>query len=1103
MKRIFTFFIIGLLMLSAAFAQITFSDMQNLSNEYGPSNEHDLAAEGTNYFLVWNQWGDIMFRKSNNSGQNWGEKLTLYSGFDYGAHYPVLAVGGNNIYITYYRNTTGNSEIFMVKSSDGGVTFGNEVQITNSIRLAQVPQIVASGDTVLVAYEDRDVDYNYQIFLIASLDGGTTWSTPQNLSQTTGHARWCNLAMQEQRLAVSWNKQTGSTYNDLDVFVTTSSDFGATWTTPVNITNDGAYNARLNTRLIQNTLFVIVSSNVDGLQTDIRLYRSDDFGSTWQPPVNLSDNTGASERPDLWVTPNFDNNYRLYAVWSDDTYSGNDKAYLKHSIDNGYSWSEMMPFSQDTEDAGWVQIVGRAENGVDEMYTAWYRPNDGTFNYEVWGRAAQNQVSSDVNFSGIVHDENNIPIQNAAVALGGYLMFTNVDGEFSVNVPAGTYDLSVSAAGFQNYSQPALELYEDTFVEITLAALVPGNYPPHNLQLELQGVNDLLATWEAPIGFGSIELAYDDGEANGLFNLGAATGQEFMAVGFQHNAACYLRQVKLFTSPGFAGETMKLWIVGDDAGAPDLSLIYGGPYLVAVEAPYTIVNMDIPIPQNVGFYAACQWEEGNEYEVGGDLNQPDGFSYSTIDGGESWHVQDDMDFMMRAGIAFDQKDGIESFSKNMQPQVLLGYNVYLDGMLLAETQTETSIQLPDLMPGMEHTVGVSAIYDDGASPVRFETIFIAEPLLFPPLHLTASILNYTSVNLEWDAPASDGEWIHWDDGENSDAVGGENIEIFDAAIRFTTDDLQNYDNKYLTRISAFFVDVDCQIFMRVWQGGNQNYAGNLVREQLLAYPVPNEWNVIELDAPLQIDAQQELWIGYRVINPNGAYPAGTDDGPAIAFQGDMLLYGSDWVSMSSYFGWDINWNIQGFVVDDGTDATSSKIEISNSIPENTGEPQKISNLQPSESFGWEYTHFNIYKNDVLLATTAPGELSYVDEWPEVYNEYFVTTAWDEFESAPSNMVVMSWIGVEETFSENESLRIHPNPVSGLFTISWPQAAGTASTITITDLHNKTIATYRSNGEAALELDADNLNGRWLQNGVYFIKIENNHSSAFAKIIVAR
>ena len=217
----------------------------------------------------------------------------------------------------------------------------------------------------------------------------------------------------------------------------------------------------------------------------------------------------------------------------------------------------------------------------------------------------------------------------------------------------------------------------------------------------------------------------------------------------------------------------------------------------------------------------------------------------------------------------------------------------------------------------------------------------------------------------------------------------------------------------------------------------------------------------------------------------------------------MLLYGSDWVSMSSYFGWDINWNIQGFLVDDGTEATSSKIEISNSIPENIGEPQKISNLQPSESFGWEYTHFNIYKNNELLVTNAPGELSYVDEWPEVYNEYFVTTAWDEFESVPSNMVVMSWIGMKENLSETKSIRIHPNPVGGLFTITWPEVANTASTITITDLHGEIITTFRSNGKAALQLDADNLNGHRLQNGFYFIKIKNNNSSAFAKIIVAR
>ncbi|MDD3527864.1 MAG: T9SS type A sorting domain-containing protein, partial [Bacteroidales bacterium] len=78
-----------------------------------------------------------------------------------------------------------------------------------------------------------------------------------------------------------------------------------------------------------------------------------------------------------------------------------------------------------------------------------------------------------------------------------------------------------------------------------------------------------------------------------------------------------------------------------------------------------------------------------------------------------------------------------------------------------------------------------------------------------------------------------------------------------------------------------------------------------------------------------------------------------------------------------------------------------------------------------------------------------------------------------------------------------------NPVSGLFTITWPEVANTASTITITDLHGEIITTFRSNGKAALQLDADNLNGHRLQNGFYFIKIKNNNSSAFAKIIVAR
>jgi hypothetical protein len=1092
----------------AIHAQIQFSDMQNLSNEYGPSDEHDIANIGDNYFLVWNQWGDIMFRKSENGGENWGQKLTLYTGFDYGASYPVIAAAGNHVYIVYYRNTPGNSEIFMVKSENGGQSFGNEMQITNSIKLAQVPQITASGDTVVVAYEDRDENWDYQIFLTYSTDAGTNWSEPVNLSNTEGNARWCNLATHGDRMVVVWNEQTGTSYNELDLFFTKTTDFGQSWSTPVNITGNGAYNARLNTRIVDNSVYVVVSAKIDGLQTDIMMYRSDDFGESWQQPVNLSENTGESARPDVWVASNFENNHRIYAVWSDDTYTGNDRAYLKYSLDNGFSWSELMDFSNATEDAGWVQIVGDVAGPVDDLYMVWYRPDDGTFNYEVWGRGAVSQVSSDVNLSGVITNEDAEPVENATIALGGYVVFSQQDGSYSLNVPAGTYDFSVSASGYQNYTQPVLELNENTVLDVTLTALVPGNYPPHNLKVEQQGVSGAFANWEAPIGFNSQELAYDDGEANGLYWVGSATGNEYMAVAFEHDESCYLRQAKLFTSPGTAGEEMKVWILGNDGGNPSMSTIFGGPFLVEAGTPWTLVEMDIPIPANVRFYVACQWEVGNLYKVGGDLNQPDGFSYSTSDGGENWYIHDEMDFMMRAGIATDQKSPLHFLSPVDSKGELMGYQLYLDGTSYGVLITENYFNFEELVPGYSYQIGVTAVYEDGESPPAMQAIYIPEPLLFPPLNLEAQEQpgGEIAIDLTWDAPASEGSWIHWDDGENSDAVGGENIEIFDAAIRFTTVDLAGYDGQYLTRISFFIVDADCQFFIRVWQGGNQNYAGDLMREQTVAYPIANEWNTYDLETPVLIDASEELWIGYRVINNNGVYPAGTDNGPAVPFKGDMLLYGSDWVSMSNYFGWNINWNIQGMVVSpEGADmAMITPGSFVEEIPLQSGFPEKIKASRPSDPFMWDYSHFNIYNQDELIGTANAGTFEFTDENIQIYNVYTVTTAWESFESAPSNEVVMSYVGADETRIGNDYPVISPNPTNGVIHLEFfTKDTGEAKISLIDPKGNRVAVLYDDVLDSGLQKLSFDLKNKGLSPGIYFVSIRTGAHKTIGKIIFSK
>lgn len=105
MKRAL-FILVIFLTVQTLSAQIQLFESLNLSNEYGPSREQQLAQDNNSLYLVWNNWGDIRFRKSDNGGLNWAGKLTLYTGTDYGANYPVVAASQGKVYVAYYRNTS-------------------------------------------------------------------------------------------------------------------------------------------------------------------------------------------------------------------------------------------------------------------------------------------------------------------------------------------------------------------------------------------------------------------------------------------------------------------------------------------------------------------------------------------------------------------------------------------------------------------------------------------------------------------------------------------------------------------------------------------------------------------------------------------------------------------------------------------------------------------------------------------------------------------------------------------------------------------------------------------------------------------------------------
>ncbi|HKR73553.1 MAG TPA: sialidase family protein [Candidatus Nitrosocosmicus sp.] len=96
-----------------------------------------------------------------------------------------IVTSGDNIYIAWWTNNTGNDEVMFRASTDGGKTFGEKVNLSNTPNAdSQEVEIATFGDNknkILVTWWETNQTSNEPVFRI-STDNGTTFDPTMNLS---------------------------------------------------------------------------------------------------------------------------------------------------------------------------------------------------------------------------------------------------------------------------------------------------------------------------------------------------------------------------------------------------------------------------------------------------------------------------------------------------------------------------------------------------------------------------------------------------------------------------------------------------------------------------------------------------------------------------------------------------------------------------------------------------------------------------------------------------------------------------------------------------------------------------------------------------------
>jgi hypothetical protein len=354
------------------------SETKNLTQNEDDSVYPQVSSSSNSVYVVWQEsvgsYGsrnyDIFFRKSNDGGGTFGPPINLSNNSGFSEH-PQIASVGNNIYVVWVDDSSGEREIMFSKSSDTGRTFTDSIVVNQNSMAPNHVELAAEGESIYIVWNSFDKEMGNIILLSKSDNTGKTFAEIREIG-IADKETFPKIAAYADEYYVVWDKKNNkdteilfikghkddnNTHNLTNPSklnnegidggesqVTASADHVlVSWTSNLPIDKKHVYirNSTNNGNDFGNTIHLssINSSNVENMiindntyvvwqdniyrNQDIFLTKSNMNGTNIDKAINVSHNTGISECPSITVTRN-----GIHMVWEDDT-TGNHEVMYK------------------------------------------------------------------------------------------------------------------------------------------------------------------------------------------------------------------------------------------------------------------------------------------------------------------------------------------------------------------------------------------------------------------------------------------------------------------------------------------------------------------------------------------------------------------------------------------------------------------------------------------------------------------------------------------------------------------------------------------------------------------------------------------------------
>lgn len=371
-----------------------------------------VAGADGSFFVAWagynRRGGNIFFSRSTDGGLTWERKVRVNSisgSADLQAT-PGLAIGGEGtLYVSWVDHRNDKAEIFFARSNNQGLSWSVNVRVSNEDTGAgqyapslAVGQSTTSSDVLYIAWEDHSGSLP-NIRMARSTNQGRTWSSSSAIASDPDDAAegpqltvgengmvycvWCQLSDEAYSIAFSRSTDYGKHWNDTvtindnnasaetpvlalgndgnlyaawadyrnedtDIFMSSSTDGGETWSANVRVNNDPGTADQslpiLRTGSLTDTVYLAWHDQRNG-ESEIYFARSLNGGQTWTPNVEVSNSSSTTEDDTLSLVVSQD--HQLAMAWSGTSSDEQSAIYTSSSLDDGQTWQSNVRINQD------------------------------------------------------------------------------------------------------------------------------------------------------------------------------------------------------------------------------------------------------------------------------------------------------------------------------------------------------------------------------------------------------------------------------------------------------------------------------------------------------------------------------------------------------------------------------------------------------------------------------------------------------------------------------------------------------------------------------------------------------------------------------------